>query len=151
MDFSDGIGHLDGWVKVDPPNAGNLDVTQGPEGKPALHIATSTDTSASWRAKAVLPKGHYRFEGKAKIAAVKPLAYGNCQGAGLRVTGNLRQTDDFVGDSPWRELHASFVVDAGSEVVEFVCELRASAGEAWFDIDSLRVVALPEPLPKDNP
>jgi hypothetical protein len=33
-------------------------------------------------------------------------------------------------------------VDGTASQVEFICELRARAGEAWFEKDSLQVVRL---------
>jgi hypothetical protein len=35
-----------------------------------------------------------------------------------------------------------FQVEQTTEEIEFICELRAHAGEAWFDLDSLKVVPL---------
>ena len=69
------------------------------------------------------------------------MPFGKRQGAGLRVSGSLRPPADLVGDSAWRRLEAPFQVPVPGGVVEFVCELRASAGEVWFATDSLRVVA----------
>jgi hypothetical protein len=140
LDFTQGFAPLAGWVKVDEPLRGTMDQTISPLGKPALHIATQANTCASWRTKAALKQGHYTFAGRTRIAGVKPLPYGKHQGAGLRVTGSLRQPEDFVGDSSGRLLEAPFQIDSPSAVIEFVCELRASAGEVWFDLDSLRVL-----------
>jgi hypothetical protein len=78
------------------------------------------------------------------VAGVKPLPSGLHQGAGLRVGGGLRQGDNLVGDSSWKPVGARFQVERPAQEVEFICELRASAGEAWFDLDSLRVVKLHE-------
>ena len=75
-------------------------------------------------------------------AGVQKIPYGVHQGAGLRVAGQVRQSDNFTGDSSWRELRIDFQVAGAVQEVEFICELRACAGEAWFAIDSLRVVQI---------
>ena len=37
---------------------------------------------------------------------------------------------------------SGFEVTQATEEVEFICELRARAGEAWFELSSLKVVPL---------
>ena len=61
---------------------------------------------------------------------------------GLRVAGSVRQSADLVGNSDWRALSAEFNLTDEAREVELVCELRASAGEAWFGAESLRLVEL---------
>jgi len=110
--------------------------------KRALHLRiTQGQGILSWRAKAFLPEGRYRFEALARTAQVIPLTNtverGN--GAGLRTSGDKR-TQQLAGDSPWTSLQHDFEVPAGGDEKELVCELRASRGEAWFALDSLRLV-----------
>ena len=76
------------------------------------------------------------------MAGVKPLPSGRHQGAGLRIGGGLRQAPNLVGDSSWQPLAVQFQVEKTTREIELICELRASAGEAWFDLDSLKVVQL---------
>jgi hypothetical protein len=121
---------------------GKMEQGKGPQGQPALHIAAAGETAAAWQTKALLERGRYRFEGRVMIAGVRPLPYGIHHGAGLRVRGNTRQLDSFIGDSEWRLLAADFQVDQSATEVEFICELRARAGEAWFDLNSLRVIQM---------
>jgi hypothetical protein len=140
MEFKDGVALLSGWKAVDAPSGTLMEKTKSPDGILTLHIPADPKSLGSWRMKVLLKRGHYRFEGRGKVAGVEPLPYGKHQGAGLRVSGRARQTDDLTGDSPWRQLAAEFQVDAPTEEVELICELRATAGEAWFDADSLRLV-----------
>jgi hypothetical protein len=140
--FTNGIGLLGGWVKVDEPASGQMEQIQTPDHTPALHIVARSDSGASWRTTALLARGRYRFEGRVKVAGVKPLPYGKYQGAGLRVAGSVRQSADLVGNSDWRALSAEFNLTDEAREVELVCELRASAGEAWFGAESLRLVEL---------
>jgi hypothetical protein len=143
LEFQDGIARLLDWRKMDEPTAGKMEQCASPDGTPALHIITRGDTQASWRTKALLKPGHYRFTGKARVAGVQPLGYGIHQGAGLRLSGASRQSANLTGDSSWRELQAQFELDNQPAEVELVCELRASQGEAWFDLASLRVLQMP--------
>jgi hypothetical protein len=39
-------------------------------------------------------------------------------------------------------LSEEFEVTEGPKEVELICELRASAGDAWFGLDSLKMVQL---------
>jgi len=43
------------------------------------------------------------------------------------------------GDAAWRHVQYS-LTNTVEDAVEFVCELRATRGEVWFDEDSLRLV-----------
>lgn len=142
--FDAGAARLDGWRKAEVPLNGRMNQVHGPEGRAALHILVSGEASASWRATALVPRGRYRFEGRVRIASVRPLPYGVHHGAGLRVRGYTRQSDSFVGDSSWRMLASEFQVEQAVEEVEFICELRARAGEAWFELSSLRLVQMGE-------
>jgi hypothetical protein len=47
--------------------------------------------------------------------------------------------DSLTGDSAWQMMAADFQVEQPTEEVEFICELRARAGEVWFDLNSLQV------------
>ena len=126
----------------EPPTKGKMDLANGPGNVRSLHIMAGAETLASWRARSLIGRGRYRFEGRARVAGVQPLPYGLHQGAGLRVGGKARQIDSLTGDSVWRMLTMEFQVEQTTEEIEFICELRAHAGEAWFDLDSLKVVPL---------
>jgi len=139
LQFEDGVARPSGWVKVDEPEGGRMEQGSSPDGRPALRIVAGPATTASWRAKVLLPRGRYRFEGRGMVAGVKPLPFGRYQGAGLRVSGRTRSADGLTGDSTWRPLSVEFQVQALTEELELVCELRASAGQFWVDLDSLRV------------
>jgi hypothetical protein len=138
--FTNGIGCLGGWVKVDESASVQMEQRPASDHTPALHIVARSASGASWRTQVLLGRGRYRFEGQVKVAGVKPLPYGTYQGAGLRVAGSVRASGDVVGDSDWRALSAEFEVTEEARDVELVCELRASAGEVWFGVESLRLV-----------
>lgn len=140
--FVAGVAPLTEWSMVDPPVGGTMDRTPSPDGVPAWHIRAGPTTAASWRSRAILRPGRYRFEARAKVAAVKPLAFGKHQGAGLRLGGRDPQSEYLVGDSSWQTLGTEFQVTQATEGIEFVGELRAAAGDFWLDASSPRVVQI---------
>jgi hypothetical protein len=143
LEFTNGVRLITEWIKTDVPPSGQMDQATGPNGLACLHIFTASEASPSWRAKAQLKGGHYRFEAKVRVSGAKPLSFGTHQGAGLRIGGQSRQSEDLTGDSDWRLLAERFEVDSPGAEVEFICELRANCGEVWFDCASLRVVKEP--------
>jgi hypothetical protein len=57
----------------------------------------------------------------------------------LRLSGPSTATV-YSSATDWRELSYDFEVrDEAGHDVEFVCDFSAAAGEAWFDVNSLRV------------
>jgi len=142
LKFDGGVARPADWVKVDEPRGEGMDRGNSPDGRPALHVVAGPATTASWRAKVLLPRGRYRFEGRGMVAAVKPLPFGQHQGAGLRVSGRTRSAGGLTGDSDWQPLSVEFQVQAPTEAVELICELRASAGQFWVDLGSLRLAQI---------
>jgi CotH protein len=140
LQFRDGTAPLTGWTATDAPTDGQMDQVTDSKGVRCLHLRIHSDGFPSWRAKAHLAPGRYRFEARVRVSDVRPLNFGTHRGAGLRIAGQDRQSDDLVGTSSWRALSSECDVGVGRPEVEFICELRASSGEAWFDSDSTRVV-----------
>ena len=137
--FTNGEGTLTDWVKADISAGVKMDRFQSDDHAPVMRIAAHSASGASWRTTVLLPRGRYRFEGSLKVAGVKPLPFGKYQGAGLRVAGSLRDSAGLVGDSAWCIEGTEFTVTDETQEVELICELRASAGEAWFDLKSLKL------------
>lgn len=143
VQFHDGVALLADWQSADPPAQGQMDKGVGPDGRICLHIVTRSEAFASWRTKARLMPGHYQFEAKAKVSSVNPLPAGAHQGAGLRIAGQARQSEGLLGSSGWTLLTTQFEVLGQTDgEVEFICELRASSGEVWYDTASLQVRSL---------
>ena len=140
--FSAGVCPLGGWLAVDASPAVTLERARSPDGRPSLHIGAAGESGASWRTRAVLAPGHYRFAGRCRVAGVKPLAYGTHQGASLRIGGSARPPGGLTGNSLWQAVSAEFTVEHDGQEVEFICELRARAGEAWFETESLIVTVI---------
>jgi hypothetical protein len=143
LHFEQGAARLAGWTSVDVTAGVSVEQGNAPDGRPALGIRAGPITMASWRAKVLLPRGAYRFEGAIRTARVAPLPFGKNQGAGLRVNGvALDKPYRLVGDHEWVHAQVGFEVAEPLAEMELICELRAGGGQAWFDLSSLRVVRL---------
>jgi len=141
LQFQNGMAKMAAWRPVDVPKGGALDQVKTSDGRQALRINAGPVTAASWRAKVLLVAGSYRFEGAVRTAGVQPMAYGRNKGAGLRVSAARQAVPhQMLGDSAWKDLKVEFDLTEPETDVELLCELRASAGEAWFDVESLRLV-----------
>jgi spore coat protein H len=129
-----GVAHPDKWR--DEPDRGQALMNRVRfDGKDTLHIqARNERTRASWRSQTFLKRGWYRFEGLGRTEA---LTSGSAR---LRISGDTRSAGISGTGGTWRPLAHVFEVrdDAGMDI-EFVCELNATQGEVWFDVDSLRV------------
>ena len=102
-----------------------------------LHISAPHGKAAgSWRTHAMLEPGRYRFEGDIRVRGVD--SGDDAAGARLRISG-ARPVRRLSASTGWRQFAFEFQVD-GNRQVEFVCELRAPQGEAWFDAETLQVV-----------
>jgi hypothetical protein len=99
-----------------------------------------------------LEPGQYRLVGKVRCQGVVPDAGDRRGGVGLR-TGGRRFAQKLTGTSDWTDIVFDFDVGGSpgefnfmapiqseSPDMELICELRARAGEAFFDRDSLRLV-----------
>ncbi len=141
LTFVDGVATVKGWRKQDWNNSAHQEQISTPDGKTAYWINTSQHTTASWRAKILLPAGRYRFEGLARSAGIDPTHDPlKGTGAGLRISGSQQlRGNQLTGDSPWQPLAYEFVVRANLQEIELVCELRATQGEVWFDANSLQL------------
>ena len=131
--------HLTGWTKR--VQDGRPEFEQGADGsrQNVLHISAPNGKAAgSWRTRATLEPGRYRFEGEMRVRGVN--SGDEDAGARLRISG-ARPARRISGNSDWRQFAFEFEVD-GNNVVEFVCELRAGEGDAWFDAGTLQVVRL---------
>jgi hypothetical protein len=146
--FASGVAMITNWtVTVRPPDpAKAIRDRVDLDGRHTLHILTTnktTNTAASWRASVLLDKGIYRFEAMARCSGLVPAANPKKgEGAGIRESGSItNRLNKLVGDSPWQKLEHEISLKIENEV-ELICELRAHAGEVWFDANSFRLVKL---------
>lgn len=137
--FSGGLASVKGWSVVDASPGLSAGEVTSQDGVDSLHFKTASETGASWRARILLPHGRYCFMGRAKVAGIRNLPYGRHQGAALRILGRERSGENFTVGEGWKELRQDFEVTTEKEELDVICELRASAGEVWFDKKSLKI------------
>lgn len=139
--FIQNTARLAAWSMSDAPDDGAMDTIRAPQnGYQSLHIRANSPTAASWRTKARLERGRYRFEGTGKVVNVAPLPTGKQHGAALRILGRPDASQRLSGTTDWQQLSFDFQVEADAEDLEFMAELRANRGEFWLAVDSLRLV-----------
>lgn len=164
---------LTGWRSRPLSGRPVLDQTLQPD---ALHLAAKGESAAAWHTTVWLEEGNYRIAGRIKTQGVvvppdTPLA-----GVGFRVWSSRKVTDGVHwGWFPYREsrdyqrrgelVATNFVpvrltgtrdwTDVAYEIelrqpladLEVRCEFYATAGEAWFDLKSLRITRLTDVCP----
>ncbi len=129
---SNGIASLTEWRADHDGGSGAVD-RMAIDGRTALHIAAAgVYCHPSWRSLVYLPRGSYRYEGKLRIVGPDGVL------AMLRLSGPSSATM-FRTATDWRTLTYDFEVRDSGQVVEFVCDFSGAEGEAWFDVNSLRV------------
>ncbi len=98
----------------------------------SVHLAArAPGTIVSVRTSLTLPAGTYRLVGRARSRAVVPITDEFGSGAGLRLTGSSR-TQQLSGDRDWTSLYYHFS-QSDDGPVTLVLELRAQAGDVWFE------------------
>lgn len=90
----------------------------------------------SWRMSVLLGKGRYRLLATARCEGVG--------GEGARLVVDDAHSESLTGDMSWQALVCDFEVGEFQRDVELRLELRATAGRAWFRLDSLRLQRLPD-------
>jgi hypothetical protein len=138
---TDGSAAITGWQPRNDSGAATLYRAIDTSRPEQLLIRTSEgSTVASWRARTHLLPGNYRFSARVHTRDVVPLAGNLGGGAGLRLSGMSQSATSRVsGTAGNRELYLDFWVEAARDV-EFIAELRATRGEALFDVESLRLL-----------
>jgi hypothetical protein len=141
--FVKNVAVVGNWKPVDVLANVQAAQTNSPDGLPSLYIHARAAAAASWRSKVLLERGVYRFEGNVLARNVRPIGYGKNQGVTLRIAGGRSKAEArLMGTSAWRTLGADFGIGQDKEEVELICEVRASDGEIWFDLGSLKLVRL---------
>lgn len=110
-------------------------------GKPRLRVVCKNGGGfASWRQAVLLPQGKYVFEGQCRVSKVTVPNDGVPNpAAGLRISGATRTAKLGGTSAGWQKAEYEFEVTDPSREVVLVAELRATAGEAVFDPESLKL------------
>ena len=99
-------------------------------------------SSGSWRTRMLLGEGQYRFEGLVRTSGVTVEPGDPRSGAGLRISKGPMPRK-LTGTRDWAPFVYVFQVEDGVTDVELICEVKALAGEAFFDAGSLRLTRVP--------
>jgi len=139
-----GIAPLTRWEPRPEGGGSRVARIDGPkDGAPVGSLFIAVDggnrSVSSWRTKVILTAGKYKLEARTRTQGVKAFEDSTGVGAGLRVSGSGR-TNRLEGNTNWTILTHEFQIQAPTQEVELVAELRATAGEAAFDAGSLRLV-----------
>jgi spore coat protein H len=150
-----------------------LDQTPDPA---VLHIATEGGGAACWMTTVWLEEGRYRLEGRIKTSRVRAGVSSALTGAGLRIWSNRKVSDGihwdwfpyresrnvlrrgemvatncvprrFSGSHDWTDVTYEIELRQPLADLEVRCELQGDAGEAWFDLKSLRLTRLTDSCP----
>ncbi len=129
------------WSIYTQTGKADTELTLPFDGRSTIHFrALEPKTRATVRTTLTLPAGRYRFHGLARTEDVEALTDDLGIGAGLRQTG-VTGTSHLEGTADWSPLTHDFDhPEDGS--IEFIVELKAHRGEAWFDRASLTLESL---------
>ena len=141
---ANGTASLTQWQKLDIRGTGRLDSRTESDGRKTLHVEAGREgrCTASWRVRVVLRPGNYVFEGRARTAGVVKLQKDVATkgtGAGLRLSQGQSRKHSLIGDTEWQHVEYEFTIENEPTDISLICELRAEKGEAWFDLDSLKL------------
>jgi hypothetical protein len=106
-----------------------------------LEIRAGGYAYGSWRTDVLLAEGDYQFVGRVRGQGLRfdnNIARG---GITLRTSGD-RSPRMLTTAPDWTTFTYDFTI-TGVADTELVCELRASQGRAFFDVDSLRLIRKP--------
>lgn len=132
-----GVAKLAGWKpRPEARRGGEVHFDQVErEGRAVLRITVGPGGGVgAWRSLVRLEAGSYRFEGDVQTRDV-----GASGIVSLRL-GAWRDPRGRSSDHAWSRFSHAFTVYDPLGEVELRCELRSASGEAWFDLDSLRIV-----------
>lgn len=130
-----GVARLPDWAPVQRQR-GMVDLELAErDGRKVLQVAAGPGGGVgAWRTRVLLEAGAYRFEGNARTRGV-----GRAGGVTLRISGT-RDLSIQASDDEWSLFSCSFAISQPLAEIELICEMRAGRGEAWFDLESLRLV-----------
>ncbi len=138
---ADGSAAITGWQPRSESGTPTLyEVRDSTQPTRLLIRAGDGRTVASWRSWMHLPPGNYRFSARVNTRDVVPAGNNLGAGAGIRLGSRTQlDTSRVSGTVANHPLEYDFRIDWARDV-EFIAELRATAGEVLFDTDSLRLL-----------
>ncbi|MCX6920171.1 MAG: hypothetical protein NTX20_02440, partial [Verrucomicrobia bacterium] len=110
------------------------------DGRNCFHIKAGPKKGGDFRLQLATGPGRYRLTGMVKTAGVIAGKDEPDKGLRLRISG-LNGVPALTGSNNWRTMSVEFSVAETDPVL--VLELRAQAGQAWFDRNSLTLTRIP--------
>ena len=98
------------------------------------------NTRGDFRLQLATGPGRYRLTGMVKTAGIVAGKEENSRGLRVRLSG-MAGVQALTGSNSWRTVSLEFSVDEADPVI--VLEMRADAGQAWFDRNSLTLTRIP--------
>lgn len=132
---------LGGWEEIQLNGRAKFDREPRRESDPiSLHVAAvDGEVLASYRSSVKLPAGQYRLTARAATRDVESFTGTRGGGVGIRVSGAPR-AQKLEGTNEWTPLTFDFEL-GGDEEATVILELRATKGDAWFDLATVKLVA----------
>ena len=111
--------------------------------KGALRVAVNDGSSiGAWTTSLWLEKGTYQLESRVKLRGLVPDPGDPRPGVAVRIKG--KRPDKYTtGDLNWEPVRFEFRVEDALTEIQLLCEFRGAAGEALFDLESLKLIRLP--------
>ena len=139
---SEGIAKLSKWDAKEVFGKPLID-KQSLEGTETLHLGVRSGSSiGSWKTEVWLEPGNYKLEGRVKTSSIQRDPGDSRPGTGLKAIME-RSKWHATELKEWQDLECTFSVDGLLSQVQLSCEFRGAAGEAWYDLASLRLRKLP--------
>lgn len=110
------------------------------EGRNCFYVKADLKKGGDFRLQLATGPGRYRLTGMVKTAGIIAGKDEPDKGLRLRISG-LNGVPALTGTSSWRTVSVEFSVAEADPVL--VLELRAEAGQAWFDRNSLTLTRIP--------
>ena len=123
---------------------------KGYQGTAALHVdcgkRDAEPRHGAWRTHLLLAKGRYALRGLARCDGIvlPPKDGEGNQHGGVTLRGHGAASERLDGDRNWTALTAEFEVGEFQANVELACDVQGFTGKAWFRVDSLQLVRLPD-------
>ncbi len=133
-----GAAKLDNWKAIVASGQATMDARTNSK-LAQLCIKLEEPGSASWRSEVTLSPGKYRLAGRVKLSGVEIAEGEDRAGVCLRILHRVLARR-LAGTRDWTEMTFDFEVEKPRTPVAFMCELRGVKGEAFFDLDSLRLL-----------
>lgn len=112
---------------------------QDMDGRRCFHVKAGPKKGGDFRLSFATGPGRYRLTGMVRTAGIVAGKEETDKGLRLRISG-LAGVPALTGTNSWRTVSVEFSVTETDPVL--VLELRAEAGEAWFDRNSLTLTRI---------